>query len=199
MPDAAKLQWGRERKRRCCSAVGMHRARWANCGLGLRGGAPYFGRRKGNGGAGRGIEKTSGTGGGGEDWAAGIYCVAPQPKQPLRHTMHETRHKARVRARGRLNRRSLVARLKGQQGRRQQQQQHGGGGTCWKARPGDRTPARRGRQRRERSRQQTRRTRRCAHAREQQRGGWGGQRGARLRVVLLLFEAVQNQRDLRQL
>jgi hypothetical protein len=70
VPDAAKLQWGRERKRCCCSAVGMHRARLANCGLGLRGGAPYFGRRKGNGGAGRGIEKTSGTGGGG----GGLGC-----------------------------------------------------------------------------------------------------------------------------
>ena len=30
---------------------------------GLRGGAPYFGRRKGNWGAGRGMRKTSGTGG----------------------------------------------------------------------------------------------------------------------------------------
>ena len=36
-------------------------------GAGLRGGAPYFGRRKGNGGAGRGMQKPSGTGGGGGD------------------------------------------------------------------------------------------------------------------------------------
>jgi hypothetical protein len=38
---------------------------------GLRGGAPYFGRRKGNWGAGRGMRKTSGTGGVG---GGGLGC-----------------------------------------------------------------------------------------------------------------------------
>ena len=76
----------------CCSAVGMHRARWTNCGRrAARRRALFWQKERKRGGAGRGMQKTSGTGGGGLGfWHLLRRTTATE--QPLRQTMHEIHH-----------------------------------------------------------------------------------------------------------